>query len=84
MKLIYKKLLIFPIWARFEEAGKQFGRELNTISQFKGQTKRVAPVQSKSVADNDYDRAYEKATDKKTADKLTKILKGKTKKALPT
>lgn len=66
--------------ARFEEAGKQFGRELNTISQFKGQTKRVAPVQSKSVADNDYDRAYEKATDKKTADKLTKILKGKTKK----
>ena len=43
--------------ARFEEAGKQFGRELNTISQFKGQTKRVAPVQSKSVADNDYDRA---------------------------
>ena len=66
--------------ARFEEAGKQFRRELNTISQFKGQTKRVAPVQSKSVADNDYDRAYEKATDKKTADKLTKILKGKTKK----
>ena len=80
MKLIYKKPLIFPIWARFEEAGKQFGRELNTISQFNGQTKRVAPVQSKSVADNDYDRAYEKATDKKTADKLTKILKGKTKK----
>lgn len=66
--------------ARFEEAGKQFRRELNTISQFKGQTKRVAPVQSKSVANNDYDRAYEKATDKKTADKLTKILKGKTKK----
>ena len=66
--------------ARFEEAGKQFERELNTIPQFKGQTKRVAPVQSKSVADNDYDRAYEKATDKKTADKLTKILKGKTKK----
>lgn len=66
--------------ARFEEAGKQFGRELNTIPQFKGQTKRVAPVQSKSVADNDYDRAYEKATDKKTAEKLTKILKGKTKK----
>lgn len=66
--------------ARFEEAGKQFGRELNTIPQFKGQTKRVAPMQTKSVADNDYDRAYEKATDKKTADKLTKILKGKTKK----
>lgn len=66
--------------ARFEEAGKQFERELNTIPQFKGQTKRVAPVQTKSVADNDYDRAYEKATDKKTADKLTKILKGKTKK----
>ena len=66
--------------ARFEEAGKQFEREINTIPQFKGQTKRVAPVQSKSVADNDYDRAYEKATDKKTADKLTKILKGKTKK----
>ena len=55
--------------ARFEEAGKQFGRELNTISQFKGQTKRVAPVQSKSVADNDYDRAYGNATDKKTADR---------------
>lgn len=66
--------------ARFEEAGKQFEREINTIPQFKGQTKRVAPVKSKSVADNDYDRAYEKATDKKTADKLTKILKGKTKK----
>lgn len=66
--------------ARFEEAGKQFEREINTIPQFKGQTKRVAPVQSNSVADNDYDRAYEKATDKKTADKLTKILKGKTKK----
>lgn len=66
--------------ARFKEAGKQFEREINTIPQFKGQTKRVAPVQSKSVADNDYDRAYEKATDKKTADKLTKILKGKTKK----
>ena len=66
--------------ARFEEAGKQFERELNTIPQFKGQTKRVAPVQTKSVADNDYDRAYEKATDKKTAEKLTKILKGKTKK----
>lgn len=66
--------------ARFEEAGKQFERELNTIPQFKGQTKRVAPMQTKSVADNDYDRAYEKATDKKTADKLTKILKGKTKK----
>lgn len=66
--------------ARFEESGKQFEREINTIPQFKGQTKRVAPVQSNSVADNDYDRAYEKATDKKTADKLTKILKGKTKK----
>lgn len=66
--------------ARFEEAGKQFERELNTIPQFKGQTKRVAPVQTKNVADNDYDRAYEKATDKKTAEKLTKILKGKTKK----
>lgn len=66
--------------ARFEEAGKQFERELNTIPQFKGQAKRVAPMQTKSVADNDYDRAYEKATDKKTADKLTKILKGKTKK----
>ena len=66
--------------ARFEEAGKQFEREINTIPQFKGQTKRVAPVQTKSVADNDYDRAYEKATDKKNADKLRKILKGKTKK----